>query len=54
MKVREGVCLVLLAALVFVAAEEEEVFQNVVEELSVETVVSSSVKFIENLGVHRQ
>ncbi|XP_063071278.1 peptidyl-prolyl cis-trans isomerase FKBP11 [Engraulis encrasicolus] len=38
MKVREGVCLVLLAALVFVAAEEEEVFQNVVEELSVETV----------------
>ncbi|KAL2091085.1 hypothetical protein ACEWY4_013348 [Coilia grayii] len=39
MKVRAGVCLVLLVAFVFVAAQEEEAFQNVVEELSVETVV---------------
>ncbi|XP_062386490.1 peptidyl-prolyl cis-trans isomerase FKBP11-like [Sardina pilchardus] len=38
MKVRTGVCLLLLAAFVFVAAQEEEVFQNVVEELTVETV----------------
>ncbi|XP_041946701.1 peptidyl-prolyl cis-trans isomerase FKBP11 [Alosa sapidissima] len=38
MKVRTGVCLVLLAALIFVAAQEEEVFQNVVEELTVEIV----------------
>lgn len=40
MKVRTCVCQVLLVALVLVAAQEEEVFQNVVEELTVETVVS--------------
>lgn len=42
MKVRTGVCIILLVAFGFVAAQEEEEFQNVVEELSVETVVSFS------------
>ncbi|XP_031423620.1 peptidyl-prolyl cis-trans isomerase FKBP11 [Clupea harengus] len=40
MKVRTCVCQVLLVALVLVAAQEEEVFQNVVEELTVETVMN--------------
>lgn len=38
MKVRTGVCIILLVAFGFVAAQEEEEFQNVVEELTVETV----------------
>lgn len=41
MKAKTGVILVLLAAFVYVAAQEGESEQNVVEELLVETLVSS-------------
>lgn len=41
MKAKIGVILVMLAAFVYVAAQDAEAEENVVEELLVETLVSS-------------